>query len=106
VPLLRPVPPPYDPQNWMKRPFAERARMVCQARALQGTPFAVVRERPVLLTTAREEPRHQYEYLDSEMVVGLALDAATGLLDADELDVCELRRQPWAAEFEPGAGAQ
>jgi hypothetical protein len=36
VPLLYPVPPPYDPLDWVKRPFPERARMVCQAWALQG----------------------------------------------------------------------
>jgi hypothetical protein len=41
--LLDPTPPPYDPLEWMKKPFAERARMVCQAWALQGygTPLGV-----------------------------------------------------------------
>ncbi|HWO21725.1 MAG TPA: DUF3556 domain-containing protein [Kofleriaceae bacterium] len=41
--LLRPISPPYDPLDWVKRPFAERARMVCQAWALQGygTPLAI-----------------------------------------------------------------
>jgi hypothetical protein len=34
--LLRPTPAPYDPLDWRKQPFAERARMVCQAWALQG----------------------------------------------------------------------
>jgi hypothetical protein len=34
--LLRPTPVPYDPVDWVKRPFTERARMVCQAWALQG----------------------------------------------------------------------
>ena len=34
--LLQPVPPPYDPLEWLKRPLAERARLVCQAWALQG----------------------------------------------------------------------
>jgi hypothetical protein len=41
--LLRPIPPPYDPLDWVRRPFAERGRMVCQAWALQGygTPLGV-----------------------------------------------------------------
>ena len=41
--LLRPTPPPYDPLDWATRPFAERARMVCESWALQGygTPVAV-----------------------------------------------------------------
>ena len=34
--LLRPTPPPYDPLAWVKRPFAERGRMVCEAWAMQG----------------------------------------------------------------------
>lgn len=34
--LLQPVPPPYNPLEWVKKPFTERARMVCQAWALQG----------------------------------------------------------------------
>ena len=35
--------PPYDPLDWVKRPFPERARMVCEAWALQGygAPLAV-----------------------------------------------------------------
>jgi hypothetical protein len=43
VPLLRPTLPPYDPMDWVKRPLAERARMVCEAWALQGygTPLAI-----------------------------------------------------------------
>lgn len=34
--LLQPVPPPYDPLEWVKRPFGERGRMVCESWALQG----------------------------------------------------------------------
>lgn len=34
--LLDPTPPPYDPLDWVKRPFPERARMVCEAWAMQG----------------------------------------------------------------------
>jgi hypothetical protein len=30
------MPVPYDPLDWVRRPFAERARMVCEAWALQG----------------------------------------------------------------------
>src|SRR5579859_8277791 len=41
--VLQPTPPPYDPLQWIQKPFAERARMVCQAWALQGygSPLAV-----------------------------------------------------------------
>jgi len=41
--FLRPIPPPYDPLEWAKKPFAEKSRMVCQAWAMQGygTPLAV-----------------------------------------------------------------
>ncbi|HEX4418909.1 MAG TPA: DUF3556 domain-containing protein [Kofleriaceae bacterium] len=41
--LLRPAPVPYDALAWAKRPFPERARMVCEAWALQGygTPPAI-----------------------------------------------------------------
>jgi len=41
--LMRPVPVPYDAAAWAKQPFAERARMVCEAWALQGygTPIAI-----------------------------------------------------------------
>ncbi|HET6584723.1 MAG TPA: DUF3556 domain-containing protein [Nannocystaceae bacterium] len=41
--LLDPTPPPYDPLDWATRPFAERARMVCESWAMQGygTPVAV-----------------------------------------------------------------
>jgi hypothetical protein len=41
--LMRPIPVPYDPLAWVKKPFAERARMVCEAWALQGygTPLAI-----------------------------------------------------------------
>jgi Transmembrane protein of unknown function (DUF3556) len=43
VSLMRPLPVPYDPLAWVKKPFAERARMVCEAWALQGygTPMAI-----------------------------------------------------------------
>jgi hypothetical protein len=43
MPLLAPAPPPYDPIEWSTKPLTERARMVCQAWALQGygTPLAV-----------------------------------------------------------------
>ncbi|HLK40394.1 MAG TPA: DUF3556 domain-containing protein [Polyangiaceae bacterium] len=34
--FFRPTPPPYDPLIWVKKPFAERARMVCDAWAMQG----------------------------------------------------------------------
>jgi hypothetical protein len=34
--LLTPVPTPYDPLDWAAKPFAEKARMVCQAWAVQG----------------------------------------------------------------------
>ncbi len=34
--LLDPTPPPYDPLEWVKKPFPERARMVCESWALQG----------------------------------------------------------------------
>jgi len=36
VGLLQPKPTPYDPLDWVRRPFAERARMVCRAWALDG----------------------------------------------------------------------
>jgi hypothetical protein len=36
VGLLDPTPPPYDPLEWVKKPFAERGRMVCEAWAMQG----------------------------------------------------------------------
>jgi hypothetical protein len=41
--MLKPTPPPYDPLDWLRRPLAERARMVCEAWALQGygTPLAI-----------------------------------------------------------------
>lgn len=40
--LLDPVPTPYDPLEWDAKPFPEKARLVCQAWALQGygTPVA------------------------------------------------------------------
>jgi hypothetical protein len=34
--LLKPTLPPYAPLEWAKKPFAERARMVCQAWAIDG----------------------------------------------------------------------
>jgi len=41
--LMRPLPAPYDPVAWAQKPFPERARMVCEAWALQGygTPVAI-----------------------------------------------------------------
>ncbi len=41
--LLSPLPPPYDPLEWVKQPLGRRARMVCEAWALQGygSPLAV-----------------------------------------------------------------
>ncbi len=43
VGLLDPAKPPYDALDWVKRPFAERARMVCEAWAIQGygAPVAI-----------------------------------------------------------------
>src|SRR5882672_2349659 len=34
--MLSPLRPPYDPLEWLRKPFAERGRMVCEAWALQG----------------------------------------------------------------------
>jgi Transmembrane protein of unknown function (DUF3556) len=34
--LLNPVPPPYDPLEWERKPWPEKARMVCTAWAMQG----------------------------------------------------------------------
>lgn len=41
--FLRPVPPPYDPLQWMTLPLGERGRQACQSWALQGygAPWAV-----------------------------------------------------------------
>ncbi|HVU01389.1 MAG TPA: DUF3556 domain-containing protein, partial [Polyangiaceae bacterium] len=41
--FLSPDPPPYDPLEWVDKPFPERARMVCEAWAMQGygSPVAV-----------------------------------------------------------------
>jgi hypothetical protein len=41
--LLKPTLPSYDPLEWAKRPFPERARMVCEAWAIQGygSPAAI-----------------------------------------------------------------
>jgi hypothetical protein len=43
VSLLLPTPVPYDPHEWRRMPFPERARLVCEAWALQGygTPIAI-----------------------------------------------------------------
>jgi len=42
VGLLDPTPPPFDPLDWVTKPFAERGAMMCRAWALQGygTPLA------------------------------------------------------------------
>lgn len=34
--LLDPIPPPYAPLDWVRKPFAERGRMVCEAWAMDG----------------------------------------------------------------------
>jgi hypothetical protein len=34
--VLNPVPPPYDPLEWERKPWPEKARMVCTAWAIQG----------------------------------------------------------------------
>lgn len=34
--LLDPIAPPYDPLDWAKKPFPEKARMVCESWAMQG----------------------------------------------------------------------
>jgi Transmembrane protein of unknown function (DUF3556) len=41
--FLKPTPTPYDPLEWEKKPFEEKARMVCAAWALQGygSPLAI-----------------------------------------------------------------
>jgi hypothetical protein len=41
--FIKPIPPPYDPLEWAKKPFAEKSSMVCNAWAMQGygTPLAV-----------------------------------------------------------------
>ena len=41
--ILKPILPPYDPIEWRKLPFAERARAVCESWAVQGygTPLGV-----------------------------------------------------------------
>jgi hypothetical protein len=36
VGFLDPTPPPYDPLEWLEKPLGERARLVCQAWAVQG----------------------------------------------------------------------
>lgn len=44
MPFLKPQLPPYDPLVWRTKPFAERARMVCEAWAVEGygTPWAIL----------------------------------------------------------------
>jgi hypothetical protein len=39
----KPIPPPYDPLEWAKKPFHEKAAMVCNSWAMQGygTPLGV-----------------------------------------------------------------
>lgn len=41
--FLKPIPPPYDPLEWAKKPFTEKGAMVCSSWAMQGygTPLAV-----------------------------------------------------------------
>jgi hypothetical protein len=41
--IFDPILPPYDPIAWSKKPFPERARMVCEAWAVQGygTPLGI-----------------------------------------------------------------
>ena len=41
--FIKPIPPPYDPLEWARKPFAEQSQMVCRAWAMQGygTPIAV-----------------------------------------------------------------
>jgi len=43
MPLLTPIPPPYDIAEWQTKPFPERVKMVCQSWALQGygTPWPI-----------------------------------------------------------------
>src|SRR5688500_10660285 len=43
VPFLKPSVPPFDPLEWERMPFRERARLACAAYALQGwgSPGAV-----------------------------------------------------------------
>ena len=43
VAAQRQTPPPYDPESWDALPLPDKARLVCQAWALQGygTPLAV-----------------------------------------------------------------
>lgn len=40
--FLKPIPPPFDPLEWLEKPFSEKARMVCQAWAMQGYGAPVV----------------------------------------------------------------
>lgn len=50
--LLEPNPPPYDPLDWERRPLTEKARMVCQAWALQGYGTPVLAYGTYLLKVA------------------------------------------------------
>jgi hypothetical protein len=34
--FLKPIPPPFDPLEWLEKPFPEKARLVCTAWAMQG----------------------------------------------------------------------
>ncbi|PJZ70440.1 hypothetical protein CH373_05035 [Leptospira perolatii] len=34
--MIKPKAPPYDPMEWLKKSFSEKARLVCQAWAVQG----------------------------------------------------------------------
>ena len=38
--LLDQLSPPYDPLDWLKKPFSERSRMACRAWALQALRHA------------------------------------------------------------------
>jgi hypothetical protein len=73
--LLEPTPTPYDPVDWVKRPLAERARMVCEARAIQGygtQPFG----------------RSTLSYR--------IVDAKSGVIDKGDVEIARLRAaEPW-----------
>jgi hypothetical protein len=40
--FLKPIPPPFDPLEWLEKPFSEKARLVCQAWAMQGYGAPIV----------------------------------------------------------------
>jgi hypothetical protein len=74
--LLTPAAPPYDPRRWVTLPLEERGRLACGGWALQGygTP------------------------LGGRSLAYQIHDAATGRLEAGEIEVAPLRKvQPWAA---------